>query len=182
MSIQLTWCLSVVNHWLFGIWQLYRLVCPWLTQLSNMYGWLWCMQSGTRKKVTFFDSHRRFLPLSHEFRGERQFTKILYHERYDILCCNMKMCVLCKRWTRTGEGAGKGPSTKPPNTRPSGPASETVRPPIRLLSPEFSEGTYEPVKERISKRPCKLDAKHYLKYLLGPGPSSYDGPWSQMWL
>lgn len=56
-----------------------------------------------------------------------------------------------------GEAAVSIPATPPPITRPSLPAKETLRPPVRCrLPPPTSVGRNEPDKESISKRPCKL--------------------------
>lgn len=64
-----------------------------------------------------------------------------------------------KRWfqtdTCTGDAAISIPATPPPRTLPSEPANETLKPPVRLQLPLFSESKKEPEREIISKRPCK---------------------------
>lgn len=56
--------------------------------------------------------------------------------------------------TWIGLAAISKPATPPPMTRPSGPASETLNPPFRLLMPlPLSLTVNEPDKDRISKRP-----------------------------
>jgi len=53
----------------------------------------------------------------------------------------------------TGEAAVRSPATQPPRTRPSGPASETLSPPVRLRWPPFSDRRNDPDRDSISKRP-----------------------------
>lgn len=59
------------------------------------------------------------------------------------------------RFTCTGPEAISRPASPPPNTRPSGPAKETLIPPDLLLVIPLSVGIKDPDKERISNRPCK---------------------------
>jgi hypothetical protein len=75
MSIQHTCCLYMVNPWLFGIWQIGRLVCPWSNCPICMDDTdAFRLQHG--KKVSFFYCHQRFPPLNHSFRNEtRTFLK-----------------------------------------------------------------------------------------------------------
>ena len=56
--------------------------------------------------------------------------------------------------TCTGEAAVRSPATLPPRTRPSGPASETLSPPVRLRWPPFSDRRNDPDRDSISNRPC----------------------------
>jgi len=53
----------------------------------------------------------------------------------------------------TGEAAVRSPATLPPRTRPSGPASETLSPPVRLRWPPFSDRRNDPDRDSISNRP-----------------------------
>lgn len=53
----------------------------------------------------------------------------------------------------TGEAAVRSPATPPPKTRPSGPARETLSPPVRLRWPPFSDRRNEPDSDSISNRP-----------------------------
>lgn len=55
--------------------------------------------------------------------------------------------------TWTGDAAVRSPATPPPKTRPSGPASNTLNPPVRLRWPPLSERRNEPESDRISNRP-----------------------------
>jgi len=52
-----------------------------------------------------------------------------------------------------GPAAVKSPATPPPITRPSGPASETLNPPVRLFMPLLSATVNDPDKDKISNRP-----------------------------
>lgn len=56
--------------------------------------------------------------------------------------------------TCIGLAAISKPATPPPITRPSGLANETLNPPDRLFIPPLSEMVYDPVRVKISKRPC----------------------------
>lgn len=60
-----------------------------------------------------------------------------------------------KELTWIGLAASNKPATPPPITRPSGPANETLNPPVLLLTPPVSVTVNEPDNERISKRPCR---------------------------
>lgn len=65
--------------------------------------------------------------------------------------CRKKMA---KTWI--GEAAIKIPATPPPKTRPSLPARETLKLPVRCWSPSLPLlGRYEPDRESISYRPWK---------------------------
>lgn len=55
--------------------------------------------------------------------------------------------------TCTGEAAMSIPATKPPKTRPSDPARDTLNPPLLLRLPLLSESKKEPDSEIISNRP-----------------------------
>jgi hypothetical protein len=57
--------------------------------------------------------------------------------------------------TCTGEAAVSIPATPPPKTRPSDPASDTLKPPDLLRLPLLSESKKEPDREMISNRPWK---------------------------
>lgn len=52
-----------------------------------------------------------------------------------------------------GPAAVNRPATPPPITLPSGPASETLNPPVLLLMPLLSETVNDPDKDKISNRP-----------------------------
>jgi hypothetical protein len=56
-------------------------------------------------------------------------------------------------FTWTGLAAINKPATTPPTTLPSGPASDTLKPPVLLIIPAFSIGRKDPDNERISNRP-----------------------------
>jgi hypothetical protein len=62
----------------------------------------------------------------------------------------------CSLQTCTGEAAVRSPATLPPRTRPSGPASETLSPPVRLRWPPSSDRRNDPDRDSISKRPCAV--------------------------
>ena len=53
-----------------------------------------------------------------------------------------------------GLAATSKPAMPPPMTRPSGPAKETLKPPVRLLALLVSLTVNDPDKDNISKRPC----------------------------
>lgn len=65
-------------------------------------------------------------------------------------CYNLKEYL-----TWTGPAAINKPASPPPITRPSGPANETLMPPLILFVPPLLLGMKDPDKESISKRPCK---------------------------
>lgn len=64
---------------------------------------------------------------------------------------NIKKKILTWR----GPAAVNKPAIPPPITRPSGPANETLNPPVLLLIPPLSVTVNDPDKDNISKRPCK---------------------------
>lgn len=68
---------------------------------------------------------------------------------------------MIKVLTWIGLAAINKPATPPPITRPSGPASETLNPPVLLLAPPVSVTVNEPDNDSISNRPCK----EYLKII-----------------
>lgn len=64
--------------------------------------------------------------------------------------------------TCMGDAAVSIPATPPPITRPSLPARETLRPPVRCRAPPpTSVGRYEPDNESISNRPWKSKDLQY---------------------
>lgn len=58
------------------------------------------------------------------------------------------------------------PATPPPSTEPSDPAKDTLKPPVLLRLPLFSENKYEPDKEIISNRPCQKEKQLCLDHML----------------
>lgn len=59
-----------------------------------------------------------------------------------------------KGLTWIGLAAVSKPAIPPPITRPSGPANETLRPPVLFLTPPISVTVNDPDKDNNSKRPC----------------------------
>lgn len=58
--------------------------------------------------------------------------------------------------TWIGLAAVSIPAMLPPITRPSGPANETLKPPVQLLMPPISVTVNDPDKDNNSKRPCNV--------------------------
>lgn len=54
-----------------------------------------------------------------------------------------------------GPAAVSNPAIPPPITRPSGPANDTLMPPVLFLMPLLSLAVNEPDKDNISNRPCQ---------------------------
>lgn len=61
-----------------------------------------------------------------------------------------------KGLTCMGLAATNIPASPPPITRPSGPANETLNPPVLPFTPPLSLTVNEPARVNISKRPCKV--------------------------
>lgn len=71
-------------------------------------------------------------------------------------------CKADKKKTWTGEAAVNKPATPPPKTLPSGPARDTLRPPVRLRWPPVSDRRNDPDSDNISNRPCIYIVYMYL--------------------
>lgn len=69
---------------------------------------------------------------------------------YDVL----RFEVGVKEQTCIGVQAIRSPAIPPPKTRPSGLASETLSPPVRLRWPPVSCTVNDPDSDSISNRPC----------------------------
>lgn len=63
---------------------------------------------------------------------------------------------MTEKQTWTGEAAVKRPATPPPKTLPSGPANETLKPPILLFWPPLSDSRNDPDNDNISNLPYKF--------------------------
>lgn len=68
-------------------------------------------------------------------------------------------CMFMYTLTWIGLAAVNKPAMPPPTTRPSGPANDTLNPPVLLLTPPLSETVKDPVRDNISNRPCMHEIK-----------------------
>jgi len=97
-------------------------------------------------------SHATFITRPNIFGGKDRLLKTTVKLSSQISAC-----------TCTGAAAIRRPATLPPSTRPSGPDKHTLRPPVLLLWPPFSDGRYEPESARISNLPWIEKEQIFLK-------------------
>lgn len=92
--------------------------------------------------------HSLFTLISYLINPSKQIYKVISSSFLNSQISSSAAEITC-----TGPAATSKPASPPPITRPSGPANEMLIPPDLLFVNPFSVGIYEPVKERISKRP-----------------------------
>ena len=122
----------------------------------------WCWRGPRFQKIWV-----RLFPLrnktAHNYLSGRENNSSHYRNSIhvmEVIMCQKLAEVLQRRkqqltHTCTGEAAMSIPATKPPKTRPSDPARDTLNPPLLLRLPLLSESKKEPDSEIISNRPCR---------------------------